>query len=171
MSRSLDKLDQNFRVLVDLWVETLKDQGIDVLIYCTHRSIKDQNIEYRKGRSLSDIKRKISSLRNRGFDYLANLLDNTRPQASRKRVTNAAGGESWHNYGLAIDFVPLINGKPAWSVKRNRKLWEKCILEAENIGLVCGHRWRFKDSPHIQMSEVSNPLRVYDANYLNKKFK
>ena len=30
-------------------------------------------------------------------------------------VTNAKAGYSYHNYGLALDFCPLINGKCAWT--------------------------------------------------------
>src|SRR5271168_4639229 len=32
-------------------------------------------------------------------------------------VTYAQPGESFHNYGLALDFVPMLAGVPIWDVK------------------------------------------------------
>jgi peptidoglycan LD-endopeptidase CwlK len=29
-------------------------------------------------------------------------------------VTKAKGGQSNHNYGLAVDLCPFVNGKPQW---------------------------------------------------------
>ncbi|MBK7052180.1 MAG: M15 family metallopeptidase [Rhodoferax sp.] len=30
-------------------------------------------------------------------------------------VTNAKGGQSWHNWRLAFDIVPIVHGKPCWA--------------------------------------------------------
>ena len=64
-----------------------------------------------------------------------------------KIVTNAKGGQSYHNYGLAIDFVLIIDGKVSWEVDRN---WAAVIAIFESYGWESGHRWKFKDSPHVQ---------------------
>ena len=62
-------------------------------------------------------------------------------------VTNAKGGQSYHNYGLAIDFVMLVNGQVSWTVDKN---WAAVIAIFESYGWESGHRWKFKDSPHVQ---------------------
>lgn len=64
-----------------------------------------------------------------------------------KVVTNAKGGQSYHNYGLAIDFVLLVNGQVSWAVDKN---WAAVIAIFESYGWESGHRWKFKDSPHVQ---------------------
>jgi len=64
-----------------------------------------------------------------------------------KVVTNAKGGQSFHNYGLAIDFVLLVNGSVSWAVDKN---WLAVISIFESYGWESGHHWKFKDSPHVQ---------------------
>lgn len=64
-----------------------------------------------------------------------------------KVVTNAKGGSSYHNYGLAVDFVLIVDGKVSWAVDRN---WAAVIAIFESYGWESGHRWKFKDSPHVQ---------------------
>lgn len=64
-----------------------------------------------------------------------------------KYVTNSIGGYSNHNFGLAIDVVPIENGK----VNYNTKLWPIIGLIGESRGLEWGHRWKkFDDIPHFQ---------------------
>jgi peptidoglycan L-alanyl-D-glutamate endopeptidase CwlK len=64
-----------------------------------------------------------------------------------KIVTNAKGGDSYHNYGLAIDFVLIVNGKASWTVNKD---WLKVIEIFQSYGWESGHYWKFKDSPHVQ---------------------
>jgi peptidoglycan L-alanyl-D-glutamate endopeptidase CwlK len=67
-------------------------------------------------------------------------------------VTNAKAGQSWHNYRLAFDIVPLKNGKPVWGTSgADGKLW-KAIAK---IGKACGLEWAgdwktFSEYPHFQ---------------------
>ena len=64
-----------------------------------------------------------------------------------KIVTNAKGGSRYHNYRMAIDFVLLVNGQVSWTVDKN---WAAVIAIFESYGWESGHRWKFKDSPHVQ---------------------
>jgi peptidoglycan L-alanyl-D-glutamate endopeptidase CwlK len=64
-----------------------------------------------------------------------------------KVVTNAKGGQSYHNFGLAVDFVLLVNGSVSWAVDKN---WLAVISIFESYGWESGHHWKFKDSPHVQ---------------------
>lgn len=69
--------------------------------------------------------------------------------AKGPRVTNAKPGQSAHNYGLAMDYVPFVgrrtyNVKPLW--------WVKFGMAARAAGLEWGGSWkRFIDRPHVQM--------------------
>ena len=71
-------------------------------------------------------------------------------------VTNAKGGQSIHNYGLAFDIVMLIDGStPSWDTVKD---WDgdgtSDWMEVVNIfvenGWELGGNWNFKDLPHLQ---------------------
>jgi hypothetical protein len=61
-----------------------------------------------------------------------------------RKYTRSAGGKSKHQYGLACDVVPVINGVAQWD---DLKLWRKVGLEGEKLGLRWGGRWRHPFDP------------------------
>ncbi|NUU62470.1 M15 family metallopeptidase [Paenibacillus agri] len=73
-------------------------------------------------------------------------------------VTNARGGFSYHNYGLAVDFALLLpDGRGiSWDMKRdgngNKTAdWQEVVQEAKKLGFEWGGDWTsFKDYPHLQ---------------------
>ncbi len=63
-------------------------------------------------------------------------------------VTKARGGQSYHNYGLAIDIVEIANGKALWSTPN----WKKIAAIGKSVGFEWGGDWSgFVDKPHFQM--------------------
>lgn len=75
-------------------------------------------------------------------------------------VTNAKGGTSYHNYGLAFDFALLLpNGTTiSWDMNRDGDKdkvadWREVVGEAKELGLEWGGDWTsFKDYSHLQMT-------------------
>lgn len=66
-----------------------------------------------------------------------------------KIVTNARGGQSNHNYGLAVDVCPFLNGKPDWD---NNTDFNAIGLMGESMGLEWGGHWKhITDKPHLQL--------------------
>lgn len=73
-------------------------------------------------------------------------------------VTNAKPGESYHNYGLAVDIALYKpNGyQLVWDVQRDldqdgRSDWLEVVDEAKALGFKWGGDWRtFKDYPHFE---------------------
>ena len=67
-------------------------------------------------------------------------------------VTFARGGESWHNYGLALDFVPMVKGVPMWTI--THPWWAATIAVARQWGLTSGSTWPAPktDTPHLQLT-------------------
>lgn len=84
-------------------------------------------------------------------------LFNARPQ-----VTKAKGGHSYHNYGLAVDIVLLVdkdkNGTyetALWDVKSdfdgdNKSDWMEIVAIFKRHGWEWGGDWKFYDAPHFQ---------------------
>lgn len=66
----------------------------------------------------------------------------------RPKVTNARAGQSFHNYGLAVDVAFVVDGKISW----DDKLYKNIGKWALNAGLEWGGSWKkFKDMPHVQL--------------------
>lgn len=78
-------------------------------------------------------------------------------------VTNARGGDSLHNYGLAADYV--LDGMPdkpgtqwSWEIKSDLNQdgandWLQMAQIAQNCGMEAGYFWKkFPDAPHVQMT-------------------
>lgn len=103
-SRNIDDLNPYVAKLARKFVALCKKENIDILITSTYRDNESQNAIYAQGR--------------------------TKPG---RIVTNARGGQSFHNYRLAFDFVPIVNGKAQWndarSFKRARQIGESLGLE------------------------------------------
>ena len=98
-------------------------EGIYVQISEGHRSYARQNDLYAQGR--------------------------TRPG---NIVTNARGGQSWHNFGIAVDFFLVSDDgqRAIWTV--NNK-WRRAAQIAKQLGFEWGGDWTsFVDYPHLQMT-------------------
>jgi peptidoglycan LD-endopeptidase CwlK len=120
-SRSLDDLRPEVRPQVDAFLAACAAAGVDVLVTCTLRSNDEQATLYAQGRT-----------------------------APGHIVTDAPAGRSAHNYGLALDIVPLVNGKPDWN--GHDPVWH----QIGDLGLAAGLQWAgapgfpFPEEPHFQ---------------------
>ena len=136
-SRKLTDLSPFMQEKAKRFLQLCQVSNIDYMIYCTYRSGEEQEKLYEFGR--------------------------TRPG---KIVTYAQGGKSKHNIivnGVAAseawDGVPLINGKPLWSLyimdTTNRRMihpvWEKVLEIGRSIELESGQDWKkFREACHWQ---------------------
>jgi peptidoglycan L-alanyl-D-glutamate endopeptidase CwlK len=69
-----------------------------------------------------------------------------------KIVTNAKGGQSYHNLGCAVDCAPLIHDTSVdWNA--NHPQWKRMEELGVSLGLVSGANWvRLVDAPHFQLT-------------------
>lgn len=74
-----------------------------------------------------------------------------------KRVTNAKGGSSYHNYGTAVDFCFLVKGKEiSWNTVKDFdgdgiSDWLEVVQIFVKAGYEWGGFWKSsKDYPHFQ---------------------
>jgi peptidoglycan L-alanyl-D-glutamate endopeptidase CwlK len=83
-------------------------------------------------------------------------------------VTNAKGGSSYHNYGMAIDFVNQVHGLPKWVVNEN---WMKVVGAFKKYGFVWGGDFKsIKDNPHFEMTfgyDWRDLLKLYKAGKID----
>lgn len=121
-SRAITDLHPQFQPKVHEFMDAAKAAGLDVLIYCTYRDRAEQDALYAQGR--------------------------TKPG---RKVTNAKGGQSAHNHGLAFDGVPLIHGKPMWD--ETHPSWVTYGHVASAVGLEWAGDWvgDMREKPHVQM--------------------
>jgi peptidoglycan L-alanyl-D-glutamate endopeptidase CwlK len=97
------------------------------------------------------------------------------------KVTNAKAGQSYHNYGLAIDIALCIdtdgNGtfdKGSWDTKGDYdgdKIaeWAECVKVFKAYGWEWGGNWSsFKDDPHFQKTFNYSTRQLLDIHNKGK---
>lgn len=129
-SRKIEDLQPKVQILAHKFIDMCHLSGIDVLITSTYRDKENQDALYAQGR-IKDTK---------GNWYVIG-----------KTITNAKGGQSFHNYAVAFDFVPIINGKPQWDAE---EIFRHCGAIAKSIGLEWAGDWiSFKEMAHCQYTD------------------
>lgn len=112
----IKKLHPAVQNKVRQFINIAEKEGIKLRVTDGFRTFKEQDELYAKGR--------------------------TKPG---KIVTNAKGGQSYHNYGLAVDVVPMVNGWPNYNDD---------YIRISQIGKSLGFTWggdfaSIKDKPHF----------------------
>lgn len=117
-SNSLSSLDPYVAGLARKFLDSAKANGLDVRITYAFRSWDDQDELYAQGRT-----------------------------APGSVITNARGGESYHNWGLAFDAAPYVNGV----ISNDINLYKKMGKLGEDVGLEWGGSFKdITDYPHFQ---------------------
>ena len=115
----LSQLRPEVRKKVEKFLIKSKKAGIPLKVTSAYRSCEEQNRLYAKGRT-----------------------------ALGGIVTNARCGQSDHNVGVAVDIVPLVDGKANYKVPES--VWDTIGAIGESVDLSWGGRWKsFKDRPHF----------------------
>ena len=83
----------------------------------------------------------------------------------RPKVTNAKGGQSIHNYGLAFDIVLLYDkdGNETFETAswEQNKYWMQVVNYFKSKGWQWGGDWtKFKDAPHFQKNYKWQDLKL-----------
>lgn len=123
-------LNPEFREKLEEFERRLETSGIRVKLTCGYRSIEEQNRLYARGRTLPGTV-----------------------------VTNAQGGYSWHNFGLAADYAFVVGGRITWEGP-----WRIFGRIARECGLEWGGDWKtFPDRPHVQWRKGRTLARMRRA--------
>lgn len=130
--QDLDGLHPHVKKAAKQLIISAKARGIQIVIYEGYRSWAEQDELYKIGRKI---------------------------RTSEKPVTNARGGESFHNFGLAFDFalVEPVTNDFSWDIQRDsnrngRSDWFEVAELGKRLGLTWGGDWKqIKDYPHFEM--------------------
>lgn len=118
-SRDIKELHPIVSKMCLSFIDKCKSEGIDVIITSTYRDFESQQSLYNQGRTTPG-----------------------------KKVTNAKPGQSFHNFRVAFDFVPIVNGKAQWN---DLSLFKRCGEIAKSCGLEWAGEWKtFKEFAHCQ---------------------
>ena len=119
-SRNLDELLPQVKARVEEFIKACNHNGIDLLITSTYRDNESQDTLYAQGRTTQG-----------------------------KIITNAKGGDSFHNHRCAVDVVPLVFGKPDW--EGSHPIWQDIGRIGKESGLEWAGEWKtFKELAHFQ---------------------
>ena len=129
-SRSTEDLHPLMRARVLEWLQDCKAAGLDILLTCTLRSMETQAVLYTYGRTVPNPNSKPTPTKPLG-----------------RVATNAQPGQSAHNYGLAVDFVIMNQGKADWTGTSAN--WNKAIELAIGRGM---ESLRPMESAHLQLT-------------------
>lgn len=135
--KRLDTLHPKVRDEAIALIKKLWEDGVRVRVTYTYRSWKEQQELYKRGRT-----------------------------APGQIVTNAIPGRSYHNYGLALDFVIMdANNKPSYRVNDD---WRQVVSRFKGAGWEWGGDFKsLKDYPHLQKSfghTTSQLLKKWEKN-------
>ncbi|WP_285767491.1 peptidoglycan-binding protein [Peribacillus sp. SI8-4] len=137
VERSVKKMGKGMEAVVQAsaleLIERAYTEGIAVQISAGYRSLEEQAALYGQGR--------IYSYNGKNYS-----------DPGKPVVTNAKPGQSYHNFGLAIDFFIVSDDgrKAIWTVDSR---WRRVAAIGKKLGFDWGGNWRtFKDYPHLEMT-------------------
>lgn len=161
MAARLTDLVPEFQEKVAAVLQQCAAQGITMVPSQTVRTPHVQARYWRQSRTRQEVEEAVTTLRNAGAPYLAEVMVSVGPQEG-EHVTNALPGNSWHQWGEAVDCFWQVDNKAEWSSTRKvdgLNGYHVYAEAAKALGLDAGLFWRsLKDSPHLQLRATANPL-------------
>jgi len=117
-SNALSSLNPHVAFLAQKFLDLTRVNNLDVRIYNTFRSWNEEDMLFAQGRTMPG-----------------------------EIVTNARGGDSYHNWGLAFDAAPYENGKISEEINKYKKMGQL----GQQVGLEWGGNFiSIVDFPHFQ---------------------
>lgn len=148
MARDLSLLRDDFEADArQLIADVLRVDGWTMRSFFTRRSPWEQARLWRQSRGSAEIHRAVAQLEREGAPFLANVILSVGPQHGRW-ATNALPGQSWHQWGEALDCFALVDGRAVWS--RQHPAYRAYAERAREMGLTAGFFWRRQDAVHVQ---------------------
>lgn len=146
-------LDSVFSRKVTEALEVTRKAGYYLEPYRGYYSARSQAALWKKSRSDAEIEETIRTIEKEGAPTVAKLLREVRVPKGRKE-TDLLPGQSWHQYGEALDVRLLGSDKRViWASGHHG--YEIFARNAQDCGLIAGYFWRKKDSNHVQLRDIT----------------
>jgi len=150
--------------------------SIERIDYC-HPAIRTKAHEWLVNCSIQNIGVRVTQA-IRDYEYQDLLYEQGRTKPG-KIITNAQGGQSWHNFGLAFDFCLFHRDRTiSWDMIEDLNHdgisdWTEVVHIANDLGFEWGGDWskEFRDYPHFQMTfglTIKEARRRYENGLCDK---
>lgn len=158
MAANLDQLVHEFKISAVKLLDNCKNEGHELRPFFTLRDPWQQARLWRQSRTREQVLEAHLRLDRKGAPWLAQVLLDAGP-AHGPWVTNALPGQSWHNYGEAVDCFVVVNGSAVWDA--NHPGYIAYARLAKEAGLTAGRYWKGATDPvHVQFRQQSSPLHI-----------
>jgi hypothetical protein len=127
-AKAVMTLHHEFQPIVSHWLMMMEAEARYPLITDARRTFAEQEKLYAQGRTSDD-----------------------------PRVTNARAGQSFHNYGLAIDYVDLGVNVRFEAEDYAHTNYSRGAELARSLGMIDGFSWVHADRPHIEWHPGMTP--------------
>jgi len=127
---------------------------------------------WRQSRDTSLIVAEIAKLKAIGAPFLAHCLDKAGP-ANGTWATNAVPGNSWHQFGEAMDCVWMRNGAECWSesLDGDNNGYQIYMRKASTYGLTAIGLTMGKDFGHVQLRPQGAPDDLWGWSQIDTMMK
>jgi peptidoglycan L-alanyl-D-glutamate endopeptidase CwlK len=160
MALDFTLLDPTFCPLAEQLIQTMKDKGYEINPYYGLRTLEEQAKFYRRSRPTHVVNIAIQNLRDQGCDYLADIMTSVGPQPYGPWATDALPGESYHEWGLAMDCLLTPGAASDYEIYAET---------ARDLGLTAGYYFHDCDMGHVQLGSTNLPLG-YNLKQINDYF-
>ena len=163
-----DTLVPDFREKVEAVLKLCSKCGYTLVPYCGARSCEEQAKLWRQGQTTKSVRHKLEWLRDEGAHFIADCIDFVGPQPTKPKVTDAIPGLSYHQWGLAVDSVAIIEGEACWAPMDMS--YQHYARFADELGLDAGYYWSSRDAVHIQ-AQKGRVLDSYSIQEVDEKMR
>lgn len=174
MAADLNLLDPRLKSVALTLQQNCMTSGAEMRPNVGLRDPFEQARLWRQSRSIEEITAKVRELNDKGASFLAHCIESVGAQQG-EHVTDTPPGISWHQWGEALDFFWLVDGKAEWSttkVVNGVNGYKVLAAEAKKLGLTPGGLWpRFKDWPHVQLPPQNNAADVYSLPQIDSQMR
>ncbi len=161
-------LDPRFAEKLSLVFDKLLEEGVVLRPYSGFRGPLEQAILWCQSRTALEVSLIVKRLQEEQAPYLAKVLQRALMICQPGRwATNNLPGQSWHNFGLAVDaHVVSEDGRAVWGPKHPAySRYAELVREA---GLFPGYDLARQDVVHVQA--LAGPVRTFKGPWRQVSF-
>lgn len=169
MAADLNLLVPEFRVKVVAVLAECASRGFVLRPFFTSRTPSEQARLWRQSRTADQLTTAAARLIEKGAPWMAAILVK-QPPTHGVWATNSLPGNSWHQFGEAVDCFLVENKHAIWNDKHPG--YAAYASVARDQGLNAGFFWKgTTDTVHVQLREAASPLHTFTWSQIEAEMK